>query len=175
VVESSENKLAAGPILGFVGGFVVLVYGTYEAYLGSISPPIASLGGIPVSNIAGVTDAGVAGIVLGVLMMALAVLLWERPGAHVGVGLLMILFSVLSLVSVGGGDGVGLILGVLGGTSGVVYGPGRRSPARGTDSNQSPSPPTGPVGGAHLVACHACGHLTPVASAECPECHSKIL
>jgi len=143
--ESEENRLLAGPILGAVGGLVTLAYGAYEISLAEGAKSVASLGGFPVGNVAGAVDAGVAGVVLGLITICAAVGLWVSPRKHAALGALIIVLSVLSLVSVGGGNGAGLILGVLGGTCGVVIGPGHPyTGARG-------EPPSGAAAGAHFT------------------------
>jgi hypothetical protein len=126
----AENKAAAGPILGFVGGLVILSYGAYELYLGLTLQSLVNQTGLPPgSTLNGLIDGGTAGILLGsvVIIASIALaLVVDYPTAR-GLGVAMVALSVLSLVSWQGGNGVGLVLGVLGGTSAIIFGPIPRS------------------------------------------------
>jgi hypothetical protein len=126
----SENKAAIAPVLGVVGGLVISIYGAYEASLGLSIQSLSNTTGFPVNSSVGIiVEAGWAGVVLGILMMAAAIGIAAAPISHSGLGVLLIvlsimsLFCVLSLGSLGGGDAIGFLLGVLGGTAGIVVGP----------------------------------------------------
>jgi Family of unknown function (DUF6114) len=161
----SAERTLAGPILGFVGGFVILVYGAVEAYAGETYGSSFLL------------DAGVAGIVLGLFVMVFAVLLAVYPEAHVVLGSFVIVFSIFSLVSVGGGNGVGFLLAVLGGTFGIVFGP-EATPSTNYPARSSPVPfganPTASVSDHPLRGCVACGKSSPATLTVCPYCGSKF-
>jgi hypothetical protein len=177
MADWEDEKLVLGPVLGFVGGFLILVYGVYEAYLGYTLSSISSLAGLPVSSLGGVVTAGVAGGVLGILIMGLAVGLWISPESHAELGIFLVLLSVASLVSVGGGGGIGLLLGVLGGTCGIAFGP--------EDSEPYPPDATalGPAGSAassaapsadwtarYFRACPSCHRVAPISDSSCHYC-----
>jgi hypothetical protein len=176
----SDSKEMAGPILGFVGGLVILIYGAVEVYLAEFVSSISSLNGLPVLDIGGVLIAGFVGIGLGLLIMVLSGLSVSYPEHSAGLGVLMILFSIFSLVSVGGGNGVGLLLGVLGGTCCIVFAPdeARWSPPRqqssttpssASDLTTPSSPPVDAFGRTHQ-ACPRCGTVSPITSTACPSC-----
>lgn len=164
---ATENKLLAGPALGFLGGFTVLVFAAYEIYLGVNDPGIGSVGGIPIFNGSFLVGSGVFGIVIGLLLMLFAVALAYFPQDHFGLGVVLLFLSVLSLVSFGGGDGFGFLLGVLGGTCGLVYGPDvRRAPRPATQVTASDR--------THR-ACPQCGTRVPIDAAFCTTCGSRLL
>lgn len=179
--ELEENKLAAGPILGFVGGLVILVYGAYEIYVWSVGQSLASLGGLPVGSLAGLLAGGVTGVLLGLFTMLASADLWFSPELHTQLGLVIVTLSFLSLVSVGGGDGIGMILGVLGGTCGVVFGP--RYPElppvdlpEGNPSGSHPMPlsPTPDARGRTFKACPSCRQVIPIQATKCPNCGRTV-
>ncbi len=177
MTQLEENKLAAGPILGFVGGFVIFVYGAYEIYVGATVESLASLNGLPVGGLWAVVTAGFVGSVMGILVMGFSIGLLMAPDYHTVLGGLMILASVTSLVSVGGGAGVGLILGVLGGTCAIVFGPEDpsysepRPPVRDSAGNMPFSPQEPPkVDDPLLRACHSCEEEIPIEATVCPKC-----
>jgi len=129
VLTVSVNKAALGPLLGFVGGFVILVYGAYELSIGDSLQSLLNVTGFPVnSSVSGLVDAGWLGVILGILILLAAIATAIAPTYHSSLGALMILFSMLSLLcvlslgSLGAGDSVGFLLGVLGGTCAVVVG-----------------------------------------------------
>lgn len=183
---TTENKLAAGPILGAVGGFLVLVTGAFEIWLG--------LGGSVTVNGFAVSGAfvtgGALGVVAGMFMMLVAGLLWAYPESHVALGGALIVLSLISLLSLEGGFGFGFLLGVLGGTCGVVFGPGQPGARAGYDAPEAggwvahepvatfpsvPSrtgtpPPVMDANGRTHHACPQCGHVSPIAFTLCPQC-----
>ncbi len=161
----ADGLRAAGPILGGVGGFVILVYGAYELYLGTVAASVFAPSGLA-PGLGEVVGGGVAGVVLGLLVLLLSALVWWAPDWHALLGFLVVLFSVLSLVSLGGGGGVGLLLGVIGGTCSIVFGP----------EDESYAPRTGPGSSAPYeapresppVAFGAAGDLSRGASPQAP-------
>ena len=184
----SENKLAAGPVLGTVGGFVTFAVGVFEIYLGVQLPTDISVNGFAASTafIAG----GAFGVLLGLGMMIVAVILWLLPERHLGLGAALIVLSILSLVSLEGGLGLGFLLGVLGGTCGIVFGPGPpverdpnagvyyRTPLSDEDALETRSvvreggavPPFVDAQGRTHRACPGCGRVSPIAFTICPQC-----
>lgn len=180
----SEDKQIAGPILGLVGGLVILIYGAVEVYIAEVVSSIATLGGLPVLNIGGVLIAGTLGIVFGLFIMVFSVVIAMFPDYHGGLGALIILFSIFSLVSVGGGNGIGFLLAVLGGTCCIVFGPGGppRSPStpqRSSAPSPAPEPPASPPMVADALgrtqhACAKCGKVSSIASPVCPSCGQKF-
>jgi hypothetical protein len=180
----SENKQIAGPILGLVGGLVILIYGAVEVYLAEVVSSIANLNGLPVLDIGGVIIAGILGIVFGLVVMVFSAVIAFYPEYHGGLGALMILFSIFSLVSVGGGNGIGFLLAVLGGTCCIVFGPGEppRSPSaprRSSAPSPVPEPPLSPPPVADALgrtqkACANCGKVSNIAFTVCPSCGQKF-
>ena len=185
---ATEDKLSAGPILGVVGGFVVLAVGCFEIYESLSVGANVSIDGFPAAG--GLLAGGVLGMIVGLIMMIVAVLLWSEPDSHVGLGAALIVLSLISLLSLEGGLGLGFLLGVLGGTCGIVFGPGysteaeRRSPGRsrtlrmlGTgpasptafEEGAAPGPPANSGARTHR-ACVRCGHLSPLGPSACPAC-----
>ena len=185
---TTEDKLSAGPILGAVGGFVVLAVGGFEVCEALQVGAGNSIRGVPGEG--GLVAGGLLGVVIGLVMMLVAFLLWSRPDLHVGLGAARIVPSQISLLSLEGGLGLGVLLGVLGGTCGIVYGPGsaigedprqasraRASFAAGSGS-ASPDPvggtpaPGAPVsvGGRTHQACVRCGQVSPIGHSFCPSC-----
>ncbi len=186
----ADGRRAAGPVLGSVGGFVILAYGAYELYLGTAEANLFVPSAIAPS-IGAVVAGGVAGVVLGSLVLLASVLLWWADDWHLLLGLLVVVFSVLSLVSLGGGEGVGLLLGVIGGTCGIVFGPedepyGSRTdpgPSSPYEPARDPPPETfGAVGprsrgasppvppGPKYRGCAHCGAVAPGDAGFCPRC-----
>jgi predicted RNA-binding Zn-ribbon protein involved in translation (DUF1610 family) len=180
----SENKQIAGPILGVVGGLVILIYGAVEVYLAEVVSSIATLNGLPVLDIGGAIIAGILGIVLGLFIMAFSVVAASSPDYHVGLGALIVLFAVFSLVSVGGGNSVGFLLAVLGGTCCIVFGPEepppsppvlRASPAPSATAETAVTPrPVADASGRTHHACPNCGAISLVAFTSCPSCGQKF-
>jgi len=179
----SENKQIAGPILAFVGGLVILIYGAVEVYIGEVASSIGNLNGLPVLNIGGVIIGGTLGIVFGLVIMASSVAVPSYPDSNLGLGVLIILFSIFSLVSVGGGSGVGFLLGVLGGTCCIVFGPEepvRSPPTPPTPSASPPAPkppapsPTADPLGRTQHACPRCGKISLIAFTVCPFCGHRF-
>ena len=185
-----DGRRAAGPVLGGVGGFVILVYGAYELYLGTAAASLFVPNAIAPSTGA-VVAGGVAGIVLGSLVLLASALLWWADDWHVLLGLLVIAFSVLSLVSLGGGEGAGLLLGVIGGTCGIVFGPedepygSRRGPGPASPDEPVREPPPEAFGfagvrsrgapppvppGPRYRGCAQCGAVAPGDAGFCPRC-----
>jgi len=67
---------------------------------------------------------GLAGIVVGIVVIVSAVMLYNKPIEHSKWGLLILIFSVLSIFgSAMAGFGVGLVLGVLGGIFALTWKP----------------------------------------------------
>jgi len=172
-----DRKRLAGPVLGFVGGLMILVYAVAELSEASGAGMAGSLGGIPLHTLSGVTDAGVAGVVLGVLLVTSSIALGIYPDEGQSLGFLMIAFSVGSVVSVGGGNGVGLLLGVLGGTCGLVFGPEteqerarRMALGPGAPERDGRTPPDRRSPEAHRWACPSCRKLVPAQAPVCPYC-----
>ena len=186
----ADDRRAAGPILGSVGGFVILVYGAYELYLATAAASVLAPSGLAPGLLA-VAAGGVAGVVLGSLVLLCSALVWWAPDWHALLGFLVILFSVLSLASLGGGEGVGLLLGVIGGTCSIVFGPEDEpyAPRTGPGSSspyevprESPPEAFGAAGdlsrGASPQApsvatyrgCAQCGSVAPGDAGFCPQC-----
>jgi hypothetical protein len=175
----SADTFVAGPVLGFVGGLVVLIYGAYEAYLGSTLQKIPNLGGIPVGSPSSATFLGALGIFFGLAITVSASMVELLPPQHELLGGLVILFALVSLVSVGGGNGVGFVLAVLGGTACIVFGPpesDRFFPGGSVPDVPAPNGPPSDEGTArprdstHLVACPFCARMIPVEARTCPHC-----
>jgi hypothetical protein len=61
---------------------------------------------------------GIAGILLGAVVIISSVMLYSHPAEHSRWGLIIVVFSALSLL---GGSLVGLILGVLGGIFAITW------------------------------------------------------
>lgn len=169
----AEDKLVFGSILGFVGGLVILVYGAYEIYV-AVTAQLPTV----------VVDAGIAGVVLGLLVMIVSALLASSPDFRVLLGVLIILFALISLVSLGGGDGVGFLLAVIGGACGIAFGdseqlgPPYRAPPLSTAASDTAIPVKRP-GVASIPpesqlalwkGCLQCGKVCPVDSPTCPNC-----
>jgi len=190
----SDNKAAAGPILGFAGGLVILAYGAYELYLAETVQSLANLAGFPVNgSLLGFIYGGEAGIILGIFLIIASITLAAAPDYHFSLGVLIIALSLLSLVSLGGGDGFGLLLGVLGGTCAIVFGP-EGPPAKEvrlrseflprTQTNadvpgSEPVPFVPPAPRLSVTArphrgCPSCGKVIPAAFTTCPNCGAKI-
>jgi hypothetical protein len=190
-----ENKGALGPLLGFAGGFVILVYGLYELSIGDSLQSLLNVTGFPVnSSVSGLIDAGWLGVILGILILLAAIATAIVPFYHSSLGALMILLSLLSLLcvlslgSLGAGDSVGFLLVVLGGTFSVVVGPemasleGAPLPIDPSQSwvpaaQSAPTPPEPPMGagspgapGRTSRGCLKCGKVVPVAFTSCPSC-----
>lgn len=100
-MTDSQSRRLAGPILGFVGGFLILLYGLAEVYIGSAPGPPGALGGLPIYSLGGVVEGGVAGGIIGLLVMIASIGLAYYP-TEVAIAYLIIILSVLSVVSVGG-------------------------------------------------------------------------
>lgn len=171
----SENKAIAGPILAFVGGLVILIYGAAEVYLAGLASSNINLNGLPVFDVQGLSIAGWLGVLFGFIIMGLAGALAANLEYHIGLGVVIIFFSILSLISVGGGDSVGFLLGVLGGTAGIVYGPEASPPyvppVRATPPTRSeglPQPSNPPSSARHL--CVKCGNVCSDVFTICPTC-----
>jgi hypothetical protein len=173
----SDERLLAGPILGFVGGLLILIDGAIETFVGAQGLSLASSAGFSLGPAETVLASGVAGIVLGLLIIVCSAALAVYSEYHGTLGVLIILFSVLSLVSLGGWIGPGLLLGVLGGTCGVVFGP-EEVPISPSKRLPTPEPPlTVPVdefGRSHR-ACVACGRVSPISVKICPGCGKELL
>jgi len=190
----ADNKAAAGPILSFVGGVVILAYGAYELYVAETVQALSSLAGFPVNgSLDGFINGGTVGIVLGILLVIISIALAAAPDLHVALGVAIISLSLLSLVSLGGGEGFGMLLGVLGGTCAIVLEPegittvedririefGSGTQAKGPIPAQEPppSPPLAPrtkIEGRTHQGCPNCGKIIPMAFTTCPNCGSKI-
>jgi hypothetical protein len=191
----TDNKAAAGPILGFVGGLVILVYGAYELYLAEILQSSANLAGFPVNgSLLGFVDGGAAGILLGILLIITSISLAAAPDYRISLGVLIIVLSLLSLVSLGGGNGVGLLLGVLGGTCALVFEPeGPTAEEVRLRSEFLPGPPTNDeipgskpaplapppaprtrMAGLTHRACPGCTKVIPWAFTTCPNCGAQV-
>jgi hypothetical protein len=188
--DVSDNKTAAGPILSFVGGFLIFVDGAYAVYAAGAVASMSNAAGIPVSGALGsVAAAGWVGLVLGLIIMLAAVALAVDPRSHSGLGILIVLLSVVSLVGVAGGDGLGLLLGVLGGTCGVVFGGdsssgGAASPSDYSNSAGDPAPasagrapsasPSRDAAGRTSRGCLNCGKVVAASLTVCPNCGEKM-
>jgi len=180
----SDNKEVVGPILGFVGGLTILIYGAFEVYLAEVASTISTLNGLPVLDVGGVVIAGILGIVFGLFIMVFSAVAGSYLEYGVGFGILVIVFSLLSLLSVGGGNGVGFLLGVLGGTFCIAFadeGYPSYEPARATPSEIVPtpvlpssSPATAAAEGRLHRACLRCGKLSPITATVCPACGQKF-
>ncbi len=66
---------------------------------------------------------GILGLVFGILIIAVAVMLYINPIQHELWGALIIVFSVVSIISCMGGMGIGLLLGIVGGILAVLWRP----------------------------------------------------
>jgi len=180
----SDRKEIAGPILAFVGGLVILIYGVVEIYLAVVVATVTSLNGLPVVDVGGVLVAGVLGIVFGLLIMAFALATASYSEYSTGFGVLIILFSLCSLVSVGGGNGVGFLLAVLGGTSCIVFAPedpiwalssSRASAGTSADAlPPAPPPSSADAFGRTLRGCPRCGEINPIANDVCSGCGQSL-
>ncbi len=185
----ADGRRVAGPVLGSVGGFVILVYGAYELYVGTVVANLFATSGLTTSAGA-VVAGGVAGIVLGLLVIICSALVWWATDWRVVLGLLVVIFSVLSLVSLGGGEGVGLLLGVIGGTCSLVFGPEDEpyAPRTGPGPSSPDTPPDSPRQASGTVGvpsrgtlpsgpsvpryrgCAQCGAVAPGDAGFCPQC-----
>jgi len=161
----TEDKLLAGPILAFVGGIVVLVYGVYEWYQGSTAQSLASVVGFPVGSAGGAVAGGIAGVVFGIIIAVSAAFAAIYPDYHASLGAWLLLLGLFSLVSLGGGNGVGFLLVVLGGTACMVYGPvdAERATAPSARRGEPPKP-------AYGYTCPACANLVSPDAWACERC-----
>jgi len=66
---------------------------------------------------------GILGIIFGIIIIAVAVMLYINPTQHELWGALIIIFSVISIISCMGGMGIGLLLGIVGGILAVLWKP----------------------------------------------------
>jgi len=66
---------------------------------------------------------GILGIVFGIIVIAVAIMLYVNPAQHELWGALIIVFSVMSIISCMGGMGIGLLLGVIGGILAIIWEP----------------------------------------------------
>ena len=188
--DVESEPLLAGPILGVVGGLLILIYGAYEAWLGTVLRSTASFAGFPTGDITAVIVGGVIGVFLGVVVILCSVGLALSPERHRLLGSLIILLALVSLVSVGGGGGIGLLLCVLGGTCGVVFGPSKLEPLEtpaeilGTPAVAAPTagPTSVPRGstapadefGRTHKGCPGCSRILPLDTKKCPECGTSF-
>jgi hypothetical protein len=144
----------SGFVLGLLSGSMVLLGGLFFLLLWIATPGLKYLGAPGVAF-------GVAGIVIGILIVAVACVLFVSPEHHVGLGVTLILLSILSLVGFGG-FGVGLIFGVVGGALAIAHHP---DPSRRT-------------GGYYLVPaprmCVRCGRAIDFHVRFCPYCGTDL-
>jgi len=85
---------------------------------------------MPGWNFEGIAYAmGILGIIFGIIIIAVAVLLYTNPAQHELWGALIIVFSVISVISCMGGMGIGLLLGIVGGISAILWKPEKTKPA----------------------------------------------
>jgi hypothetical protein len=66
---------------------------------------------------------GILGIIFGIIIIAVAILLYTDPTHHELWGALIIVFSAISVISCMGGLGIGLLLGIVGGILAVLWKP----------------------------------------------------
>jgi hypothetical protein len=97
-------------ILVFVEGVFLLAVGSV---LGSISPSVGgAVGGL-----------GFLGVVLALVLGAMAIALYRFPDSSRVIGVVVLLVSLVSFFA-GGGFFLGLILGVIGGIAAILFDPG---------------------------------------------------
>jgi len=183
----TDNKLVGGPILSFVGGFVIFIVGALELSAGETAAASTPTG-FPVSVVSGaLIDAGVVGIVCGLIIVALAILAGLYSDFHGVLGGFVILFSLISLAS---GIGVGFLLAVLGGTGCIVFGPeenfphyalalGTRPMSTGVAPTAAPPqvstpPPVADKNGRTLRGCGSCGTANPIDATICSSCGKPL-
>jgi len=133
----AENPTSAFILSLLAGIFFVIGAGLLigiGALVGSIGD-LGSLGSIPglgnATSISGSTSGvglsivglGVFGVLLGIVTIAAAVLIHERPAKHRLWGALLVVFSVVSWVGSIGGLLIGFILGLIGGVLAITWKP----------------------------------------------------
>jgi hypothetical protein len=192
-----DDRSFAGPVLGLVGGFVMLLWGAFVLYLWSQGAQAAAAAGLSAPGLNVIAYVGVAGIVSALFGMAFAILLGLNPAVHHLFGVLMILTPIVNLLvdlavgagfaGLGEGVEIAFLLMVLGGTCGIVFGedefaelddlprPWPRLSARG-EAPMPPRPPTPEpdAKGRTFRACPGCRAVIPVRSTACPACGAPI-
>jgi len=185
----AEDRMVFGAILGFVGGFVILIFGAIETYVAATLPSVSSISGLAGTVETILLFAGIAGIVFGLLIMILSALLSSYPEYNVSLGVLLIVLALLSFFIMGGGDGIGFLLVVVAGACGIAFGeagqpfpdlyfPERvprpwESPESSPEvAGERPAPPPAPLGPpvGPLKGCPECGKSCPADSPTCPNC-----
>jgi len=151
VLRREPDKPLASSLLAVLGGLFLFTEGIVDAGSGSY------FSGLSLSPVAGTANqVGAASILLGTLLMASGIYLYQTHGEHQVIGVLITALALLS-VAVGGGFLFGAALGIAGGVSAISWLP--RSPFY--------------ISPADSVMCRHCGGIVPAtpAHAHCPICH----
>jgi len=111
--KGTSEKPTAAFVLSLIAAIFILLNGALIAALGAILFAFFPGFGILIAAL---------GLVFGIVVLVGAILLWSKPGMHVGAGVLVLLFSIFSLI-IGGGFIIGFILGLIGGILGIVWKP----------------------------------------------------
>ena len=100
--------------LSFIGGILVLLVGILVAVVGSaLTFFLGGIGGW----------IGLPGMLWGILIIACAVMMRNRPNEHVLWGILIVAFSFMSWFGAFGGFAIGFLLSLIGGALGITWKP----------------------------------------------------
>lgn len=105
-------------VLAIVGGVFIILAAVLEILIGEADNAltIGFGGGTYILS-------GLAGLVIGILVILFGILTYTQPQHHVVLGVLVLVLSILSLISFFGGFLIGFILGLIGGILAIVHNP----------------------------------------------------
>ena len=127
---SNDKKPTIPFVLSLVAGILTLIGGLTVAYVGlwrfEFMGRVMRRYGYAFAAGPGyfcpfLSLAGMLGIILGLILIAGAIMLNRRPAQHTTWGILILIFSILGLFGGMGGYLIGLILGIVGGALAIAW------------------------------------------------------
>ncbi len=168
----SEDKPTTAYILSLIAGILIVLggamssvfigmMGQYGLWRGMMGPGM--MGGYGMMGFPwwGFGMAfGIAGLVIGIIVIISAIMLNSKPKEHKTWGIIILIFSILSVIGGMGGFGLGLILGIIGGALAISWTPTKSKPV-------IPEEPT--------KYCAQCGLQITTDAKYCPNCGKEQL
>ncbi len=162
LVELAEEKPTTAFVLSLIAGVLILIGGAMGiTFLGMMGGMFGGwsgmMGGYGMMGFPwwGLGMAfGIAGLVIGALVIIAAVMLDSRPAEHRMWGTVILVLSILSIFGGMAGFGIGFILGIIGGALAISWTPQIR--------------PTLPQQPSRF--CTQCGQAVPTDAKYCPHC-----
>lgn len=171
-------------VLSLIGGIFVLLGGVTQAFIGSLISSIGTSSGAANATGVGTTVGilGIAGIILGIIMIVGGVMMYSNPSSHTMWGVIVLILSLVSFATSSfGGFVIGFLLGLIGGILGLVFKPSMApgmmpgqpmgSMPMGSMSSMGTAAPMGQMG----TTCKNCGASIPAGASRCPSCGASVM